>query len=83
MPDLTASQQSFLNQNRPHYETLLKAQFITNLDYSIKNGLMEAANVFQPGYKTNLWCGPCVIELVKLVYTQYDKWLSENSTSTA
>lgn len=83
MPDLTASQQHFLNHNRPHYDTLVKADFITNIDYSIKNGLVEVAQVFQPGYNTNLWCGPCVVQLVKFVYTRYDQWLIDHNIHPA
>lgn len=80
---LSTSQQHFINQNRAHYDTLLKAQFLTNIDYGVKNGLMEVAQVFQPGYKANLWCGACVVELVKFVYTNYDKWLIENNIHPA
>lgn len=83
MSDLSASQTYFLNQNRHHYTTLLQAQFLTNIDYNVKNGLVEVARVFQPGYTTNLWCGPCVIELVTFVYTQYDKWLNDNNIHPA
>lgn len=80
---LSPEQQYFLNHNRPHYNTLLQAQFMTNLDYGVKNGLMEVARVFSPGYQANLWCGPCVMELVRFVYVQYDKWLIDNQPEPA
>lgn len=83
MIDLSNSQQYFLNQNRAHYDTLVKAQFLTNIDYGVKNGLMEVARVFSPGYAANLWCGPCVVELVRFVYIQYDKWLIDNNIHPA
>lgn len=46
---------------------------MTNIDYSVKAGLLEVAQVFSPGYNATLWCSPCVAELVRFVYTQYDK----------
>jgi hypothetical protein len=74
---LSNEQQQFLNDNRPHYETLVRADFLTNIGYDVKNGLLNIARVFDPGYQANLWCGPCVCDLVKYAYTQYDKWLLE------
>jgi hypothetical protein len=72
---LSQDQQDFLEQNRPHYDTLIKADFLTNLGYQVKEELLNTARVFAPAYQANLWCGPCVCDLVKFVYTQYDKWL--------
>lgn len=79
MINLSTSHQHFLNHNRPHYDTLMQADFLTNIDYSVKNGLLDIARVFSPGYDSNLWCGSCVVELVKFVYSQYDQWLIDNN----
>lgn len=74
---ITEQQKQFMEDNRPHYDTLIRADFLTNIGQDVKNGLLEVARVFAPAYQANLWCGPCVCELVKYAYTQYDKWVSE------
>lgn len=72
----TPQQQAFMLANRPHYDTLIKADFLTNIGGDVKNGLLDVARIFAPAYMANLWCGPCVCDLVKFAYTQYDKWLA-------
>lgn len=74
---ITDQQKQFMADNRPHYETLVRADFLTNIGQDIKSGLLDVARVFAPAYQANLWCGPCVCELVKYAYTQYDKWVNE------
>lgn len=73
MTVLSPEQIQFLEVNRPHYNTLVQAGFLTNIGYDVKEGMLEAARVFNTGYQANLWCGPCVCELVTYVYTQLDK----------
>ena len=70
---LTLEQQKFIDHNRPHYDTLVKAGFLTNIDNQTKDGLLEVARLFSPGMVVNMWCGPCVCELITYVYTQVDK----------
>lgn len=70
---LTPTQKQFLENTRPHYTTLVQAGFLQNIGQQEKDGLLEIARVFAPGYQANLWCSPCVCDLVKYVYTQYDK----------
>lgn len=72
---LSDEQIQFLNENEPHYKTLVQAGFLTNIGYQVKEGLLNIARVFSPGYQANLWCGPCVCEMVTYVYVQYEKWL--------
>lgn len=75
---ISPEQITFMEHNRPHYDTLIRAQFLTNIGYDIKQGMLDLAREFAPGYMVNLWCPPCVCELVKYAYTQFDKWKLEN-----
>jgi hypothetical protein len=74
---INQQQKDFMEANRPHYQTLIQAEFLTNIGYDVKEGLLNIARIFAPGYQANLWCGPCVCDLVKYAYTQYDKWVAE------
>lgn len=74
---MTDQQKQFMADNRPHYETLIRADFLTNIGQDVKTGLLDVARVFAPAMQANLWCGPCVCDLVKFAYTQYDKWAVE------
>lgn len=67
-----------MEANRPHYDTLVKAQFLTNIDYPTKEGMLNVARTFAPAYQANLWCSPCVCDLFKFAYVQYDKWREHN-----
>lgn len=75
---ITPQQITFMEQNRPHYDTLIRAQFLTNIGYDIKEGMLNMARTFAPAYQANLWCSPCVCELVKFAYIQFDKWIVDN-----
>lgn len=75
---ITDQQKQFMADNRPHYETLVRADFLTNIGQDVKTGLLDVARVFAPAYQANLWCGPCVCDLVKFAFVQYDKWVNEH-----
>lgn len=77
MTNLTPDRHQFMADNRPHYNTLVKADFLTNIGQPVKQGLLDIAQIFAPAYQANLWCGPCVCDLVKFAYLQYDKWIAE------
>lgn len=80
MHHLTPEQRQFIEHNRPHYDTLIRAEFLTNMSNQVKDGLLEIAHIFSPGMAVNLWCGTCVCDLIKYVYTQVDKlpkWVDE------
>jgi hypothetical protein len=75
---ITPQDITFMEANRPHYNTLVQAQFLTNIGYDIKEGILNIARKFDPGYMANLWCSPCVCDLVKYAYVQFDKWKEQN-----
>lgn len=70
----------FLDFNRPHHDTVVKAGFLKNLDAGTRTKMVEIIREeFQPGYATDLWCAPCVFDMVKLVYRYYDEYLDRQA----
>jgi hypothetical protein len=66
----------FLDANRHHWNAWQSAQIFNHLDYGVRERLLNVIREeFDPGYLTNLWCSPCVVDMLKLAYTQYDKYL--------
>lgn len=69
----------FLDDNRHHWETLTRAMYLKGLNGNEREGMQRVmSEEFQPGYATDLWCPPCVSDMVLLLYRQYDLWLSAN-----
>lgn len=67
----------FLEANRHHYDTIVKAGYVKHLNAYERDGMVRVMREeFVPGYSTDLWCGPCVFDMVKLLYQRYDLWLS-------
>jgi hypothetical protein len=72
-----------LNAYRHHWEAWRDLQMFNQLDYSVREALLRVIREeFDPGYLTNLWCSPCVVGMLKLAYTQYDKYLESVQNKT-
>ena len=68
--------QKFLDLNRHHYDVLIKAFYLRHLDGNTRAKMQQVMNEeFQPGYATDLWCPPCVSDMVKALYRKYDEWI--------
>jgi hypothetical protein len=69
---------AFLDANRHHYETFKKAQYMRHLNAHEREGMQRVMREeFQPGYNSDLWCPPCVADMVVKLYERYDEWLSQ------
>lgn len=69
----------FLDENRHHYDTYVKAQYIKQFDGATKNTLLRIIHEeFNPGYPDPVYCQVCVAEMLVHCYTQYDKWIIED-----
>lgn len=75
---MTTESITFLNDNRHHYDLLIRAQYVKHLDITTRQGLLKAAQEFSPGYIANLWCPNCMADLIKRVYGWYDKYLESS-----
>lgn len=70
---ISPDDKQFIEAHRHHYGTLIRAEFLGNLDGSVLNRMLEIIKKhFAPAYLANLWCQPCVADMVKYLYTQYD-----------
>lgn len=68
----------FLNANRHHWELWKTAQIFNQLDSHVKDRLLRIVQEeFSATYIANLWCSPCVVDLLKFAYTQFDKYLEQ------
>jgi hypothetical protein len=68
----------FLNDNRIHHETLTKAFYMRSLSANVRERMQNIIREnWEPGYHTDLWCGPCVSAMVIKLYRHYDEWLKQ------
>lgn len=73
----------FLDDNRTHYDTLINAFYMRGLSGETRTRMQQIIGKYwQPGYHTDLWCGPCVSEMVKKLYRHYDEWQKQNNETT-
>lgn len=71
---MTQESINFLEANRFHYDILMKAGYVKEVDHNFKETLLAVIRKeFQPGYNAVLWCGPCVADMIKFAWAQYDK----------
>jgi hypothetical protein len=71
---------AFLNANRHHWDAWEKAQIVRQLDAHTRSEMLRIIREeFNPMYNANLWCSPCVVDMLKFAYTQFDKYLSQNN----
>lgn len=75
---MTAEDKQFLDDNRHHHETLVKAFYLRSLSAETRTRMQDIiGKYFQPGYHTDLWCGHCVSDMVLKLYKHYDEWLAQ------
>lgn len=69
----------FLDDNRHHHTTLVKAFYLRHLDGNTRSMMQQVmAEEFQPGYAADLWCPTCCADMVTALYRRYDDWLAAN-----
>lgn len=70
---ISQDDKDFIEANRGHYNTAVNAGYIQDLGQDIKMRMVDIIKrYFAPAYLANLWCGPCIMDMVKYLYTQYD-----------
>lgn len=75
---MTPANRQFLDEQRHHHTTLVKAFYLRSLSAEVRGRMQQIlAEEFQPGYVTDLWCSPCVTDMVMLLYRHYDNWLTK------
>lgn len=72
-----------LDKHRHHYETYMRANFVSNYDIHVREDLLKIIRKeFDPGYQVTMWCGDCVLKMLTFCYIQYDKWKAVNDPHT-
>jgi hypothetical protein len=65
----------FLEDNRHHWHTLRDAQYLRHLDGNTRSEMQRImGEEFRPGYTADLWCPPCVSEMLSSLYREFEKW---------
>ncbi len=63
----------FIEANRHHYDTWVKAQYVKHLDGATRSTMLAIIRkYFAPNYVADLWCQSCVSGMLVYLYTQYD-----------
>lgn len=77
---MTPEDIQFLNDNRGHHDTLVNAGYLRGLSGETRQRMQEIIGKYwQPGYHTDLWCPPCVCDMLNKLYRHYDEYLKENN----
>lgn len=75
---MTPSNKTRLDELYGFWRTLRDAQYMRGMNYREKSDMLRILREeFWPGYTYDEWCSSCVADMVKALYTRYDKWLSE------
>ena len=72
-----------LDKHRHFHQSITgPAQTLKGLNNGEKNDILEAGkHFFGEGYSPDLWCQPCIADMIKQVYNAYDKYL-QDATNT-
>jgi hypothetical protein len=73
----TAEHVEILEQHRGDWETLKTSGFMRNMDRDTFDQLQNIHNeALGPAQYTH-WCAVCVADMVRILYTNYDKWANK------
>jgi hypothetical protein len=79
---MTPENIQFLNDNRTHHNTLVNAGYLRGLSAETRQRMQDVIRQeWEPTYHTDLWCGPCVCDMIKKLYRHYDEWLKQQNES--
>ncbi|GEP95552.1 hypothetical protein [Chitinophaga cymbidii] len=63
-----------MEQHRHHWTGLRDVQVMRNLDRPVIDSLQKIYNEAVGPQRFTPWCSECVADLVRLLYTQFEKW---------
>jgi hypothetical protein len=80
---ITGEDIQFIEANRHHYNTLVKAQYIKHLDGATRSRMLGIIRkYFAANYLADLWCQQCVVRMLVYLYVQYDAVAAANKDET-
>jgi hypothetical protein len=65
-----------IERHKGHWETLRTAGFMRNVDRPVFDELQNVHNEVLGPVQYTHWCPSCVADLVRILYTNYEKWQS-------
>jgi len=71
----TEEHKAILEKHKEHWESLREVQFMRNVDKPVFDDLQRVHNEAIGVYWFSPWCSSCVADMVRILYTQYDKTL--------
>lgn len=76
---MNPANKTFLDANERFFTTLRDAGYMLGLDGNTRSAFARIiCEEFQPGYATDMWCPPCVADMVLLLYRYYGEWKEKN-----
>jgi hypothetical protein len=70
---MTAESIQILDKHRSHWLTLRDAGYIKQIEYKDKKELEKVyQDEIDKNYHENLWCGACVADMIRRLYTTYE-----------
>ena len=70
-----------LERYKEHWETLRTAGFMRNVDRPVFDDLQNVHNEALGPVQYTHWCPSCVADLVRILYTNYEKWQANQETT--
>lgn len=72
---MSPDNKKFLEDNEHIWITLRDPGYMMGLDGATRSAMARIiCEEFQPGYATDMWCPPCVADMVTLLYRHYNAW---------
>jgi hypothetical protein len=64
-----------LEEYRQYWLTLKNAGYMMGLSGNVRDNMVRImGEEFRPGYTADLWCPPCVADMVTALYFEFEKW---------
>lgn len=75
---MNATNEQFLKDNLHQFITLERAFYLRGLSGSVRSDMQRImSEEWQPGYTADLWCPPCVCDMITKLYRCYFNYLKE------
>lgn len=79
---IAADDIQFIEDNRHHYDTWVRAQYVKHLDGAARNRMLAIIRkYFAANYIADVWCQSCVANMLVYLYTQYNKYAAGNNVT--
>jgi len=77
---MTPDDKQFLDASREYHDTLVTAGYLRGLSGETRQRMQDTIRKYwEPNYYTDLWCPPCVCDMLRKLYRHYDEWLKQQN----